>query len=171
MSKLVRFLATLAVIWVPNEAGWAQSARVPKFYEYPVAIYKGTRPPIRLDKDDLTFRTRYRTLSRLPPNFAGHYVISEVGCGTDCTFLLTIDAKNGTSAWLKVPTGEELYIRSEAHTDAKGEEVERGYYFRPDSRLMVVVGNMDGNECGARYFEERSGRMMMIRDVHLPKLR
>jgi hypothetical protein len=143
----------------------------PKFRDFPAEVFRGQKPPLKLSGNDLDYRTRYRALHRLPPNFAGHYAVSEVGCGTFCTFLLTIDLKTGKSAWLKVPSGEELYVCPEAYVDDRGEEIGRGILFRANSRLMVVFGKTASNECGVHYFEERNGEMILIRDVGLEKTR
>ncbi|MEP7222138.1 MAG: hypothetical protein ABI673_05660 [Novosphingobium sp.] len=167
-----------ALLSQPAYAGQAKQsdAKLPKFTNFPVAMMKGPIPPLQLVNDDMMFRTRIRQLyeasRKYGPNFAGHYAVTDVGCGTFCTFLITIDMKTGRTVWLHVPSGEDVYVCDDAYTDAKGEtpgENGNKFYFKPNSRLFVVTGKLPGNDCGARYFEEKDGQMRMIRDVQLDK--
>ena len=141
----------------------------PQFSAFPADLFTRKRPALKLDPDDLSFRTRYGAMYREAPNFAGHYVVEVLGCGTECIAFLTLDVQSGRTVWLKVPTGEELTSCPESYRDAKGEEIFQDFYFHPDSHLFVVAGQMDGIECGALYFVERDGKMVPIRDIHLKK--
>ena len=170
-----RLLATAALILavLGQAALQAHDAKsdltAPQFSTFPADLFKGKRPPLKLDRNDMSYRTRYRAMYREAPNFAGHYVVEVVGCGTECIAFLTLDVQSGKAVWLKVPTGEGLTGCPESYRDAKGEEIFQDFYFRPDSHLFGVAGQMDGIECGARYFVERDGKMVAIRDMHLKK--
>jgi len=148
----------------------AQAANAnPKFTDYPVTVLKGPKAPLRLEKRDLDFRTRYRNLYKSSLNFAGHYIVDTVGCGVGCVFLLKLDVKTGKPAEWDVTSGEDVTECAEDYRDAKGEVVDKGYYFKPNSRLFVVTGQMPGNECGARYYLETNGKMTLIKEIHLEK--
>lgn len=160
-------LLLYAVLGASAAQAQQRAARTPKFADHPVAEFRGSKPPLQLDREERGYRTRYRALYDSPPNFAGHYSVTEVGCGMGCTFLLAVDLKTGKPVSFKVPGGEELTHCPDQYRDAKGEPIFHQIDVRPTSRLMVVSGRMPGNECGARYFVETNGRMMQIRDIHL----
>jgi hypothetical protein len=42
------------------------------------------------------YRTRLTQAARTKPDFAGHYVVAEWGCGSNCQSQNFIDAVNGT---------------------------------------------------------------------------
>lgn len=174
---LPAILVALAAGWIgfadPALAG-GDAARLPRFADFPAALNSGQSAPLRLSRDDLSFKTRIRHLyeagRRYGPNFAGRYSVTDVGCGTECTFLLAVDMRTGRTVDFGIPSGEDLSVCDDRYIDADGGypgEIGKRFYFRPNSRLFVVTGRMPGNECGARYFEERDGRMIMIRDFHL----
>jgi hypothetical protein len=140
-----------------------------KFKDYPVAVYKGKKASLILNKDDRMFKTRYRDLYKGQPNFAGRYAVTGVGCGGGCVFLLALDYKTGKTVHLKVPMGEDLATCSDEYRDKEGEYIGHFFYYEPDSRLMVVTGRMDGMECGARYFVEQNGVMKHLYDVPVAK--
>jgi hypothetical protein len=81
----------------PEPTAWRE-ARLPQFEDFPVsAAYKGPHAPVDLDSNPeaQTYRTRLREGAKKPPNFAGHYVMVEWGCGTECTVYMMVDVKNG----------------------------------------------------------------------------
>lgn len=141
----------------------------PQFVEYPAKMMVGRKAPLKLAKDDMLFRTRYRQLHRSKANFAGHYIIGLFGCGTECVFPLQVDLQSGRPAKLEFSAGEEVTDCSGEYRDGQGKPVEKDWYFRADSRLLVVGGHMPGLECGARYYEERDGKMIHIMDIPLKK--
>lgn len=148
---------------------------LPKFADFPVSVSMATNA-LRLEPDDQMYRTRYRHLyeagKQSGPNFAGHFAVTDVGCGTSCTFLLAVDLKTGRTVGFDVPQGESLEYCDDAFADKNGDvpgQIGQRYYFKDNSRLFVVTGKMAGNECGARYFVERNGKLKMIRDFQLPR--
>lgn len=71
------------------------------------------------------FSTRIREAAdTLAPNFAGHYILTQWGCGTECQSGAIVDATTGTVHQL--PTSEW------------------GVEFRADSRLLIVNPSVDG---------------------------
>lgn len=47
------------------------------------------------DRQFSSFRTRIRDEMKTGPNFAGHYAIVEIGCGTSCRFVFVGDVATG----------------------------------------------------------------------------
>jgi hypothetical protein len=52
-------------------------------------------PDFRKDEGARTFRTRIRNGMGEGPNFAGHYFLIEIGCGTSCRIGILVDANSG----------------------------------------------------------------------------
>ena len=81
----------------PEPTAWRE-LRTPQFEDFPVtAVYKGPNAPVNLrsNPEGENYRTRLREGAKKPPNFAGHYVIVEWGCGTECTVHRMVDVKTG----------------------------------------------------------------------------
>ena len=54
--------------------------------------------------EDARLRQTLEALKPKAPNFAGHYYITEVGCGTNCIYLAFIDLKTGSVSFPFEPT-------------------------------------------------------------------
>ncbi len=93
------------------------------------------------------FRTELRKQVKHGPNFAGHYTVIRLGCGTGCAMIAIVDAKTGRvffpesvkavqwSGWWHEPFGPE---------------------YRLNSRLFIVYGQVNDNEeaqYGVSYYE------------------
>jgi hypothetical protein len=101
---------------------WAQSptSRLPRFEDYPVTeLFKGTpAAPIIETSLQRMYRTRiregatkgwgvFRDGKEQPgPNFAGHYLIIQWGCGTACLMMVVVDALTGRIYYLPLSVGE-----------------------------------------------------------------
>ena len=82
----------------PELTAW-RKLRPPQFEDFPVTtVYKGPHAPVDLSSNPeaATYRTRLREGAKKPPNFAGHYVLVDWGCGTQCAVYMMVDAKNGS---------------------------------------------------------------------------
>ncbi len=70
-----------------------------KFEDYPVEeIYAGKLAPVDLysHPDAMEYRTRLKEdTATNGVNFAGHYSIVEIGCGTECEIIFIVDAIDG----------------------------------------------------------------------------
>lgn len=71
----------------------------PQFKDYPVYnTYKGkpvrvnlnSHPKAREYRDQLEYKVNYSGT-----NFAGHYTVVSIGCGSSCQFILIVDTKTG----------------------------------------------------------------------------
>lgn len=71
-----------------------------RFENYPAkTIYKGKPAKINFVKNPKLreYRTALRESIREGANFAGHYRVTEVGCGTACQLIFVLDTKTGQS--------------------------------------------------------------------------
>ncbi len=91
-------------------------------------IYKGRVPQIQLSShpSGKKFKTLLQKGLKNGPNFAGHYTIVEIGCGTNCLNIWIIDTSRGTilegpynTAWgAKYNLNSRLLILNPLPTDA-----------------------------------------------------
>ncbi|NTH14236.1 hypothetical protein G6L99_19125 [Agrobacterium rhizogenes] len=91
------------------------------------------------DRQFNSFRTRIRDGMRQGPNFAGHYTLIQIGCGTGCSFAIVADNKTGQPASL--PRGGEanMYLALD---------------YRLESRLLAAQWfSYDAGRCFLEYFD------------------
>jgi hypothetical protein len=99
---------------------WLKKRR-PQFEDFPVRkIYKGASAAVDLHSNTQapTYRTRLRETAKQKADFAGHYIVADWGCGSNCQVHMVIDAITG-----KV---------------FDGTGAERGVLFRLDSSLLIA---------------------------------
>jgi hypothetical protein len=114
-----------------------QLVSAPKFEDFPVSLWKGSKRALSLSSHPRarTFRTRLREAWSGDVNFAGNFIITYWGCGTNCLFGAVIDAKTG-----KVFFPEELLGMG---VGLPGSDIEREpFRFRKDSNLFIFYGAM-----------------------------
>lgn len=76
----------------------AQAQPEPRFEDYPanaVTIHKVAQPRLKPNTDFWYFRTAIKDGAQEPPNFAGHYILIQWGCGTECQNGVIVDALTG----------------------------------------------------------------------------
>jgi hypothetical protein len=123
----------------------AQQAWTPAASDYPaVKVPAGLKSePIINSPSKATFRTRLREGSQQGSNFGGHYALLQWGCGEGCSTFFIVDELNG-----------KVYDPGYTLTAPKGGgEMNFGFEYRPDSRLLVMQGcrsNM-AETCGKYY--------------------
>jgi hypothetical protein len=130
----------------------------PNFKQYPVSdYYKGLTHKPKFRNNDHYYRTIIWSTSGLKPNFAGHYIVSTFGCGTECIRGFIFDAKTGYVTWFP------YYIAS-ANSD----------YFDPldfkvDSSLIMFRGRPDEERPnGEYYYNFKNGKFLPIAVISLP---
>src|SRR5947209_980567 len=64
----------------------ATSLAVPQFEQHTVTEIYRSKPamPVLRTPEDREYRTRIREGATAGPNFAGHYTVIIIGCGTEC---------------------------------------------------------------------------------------
>jgi hypothetical protein len=157
--KLVKYLVFVTLVFFITTAAEAQS-KTPKFSDYPVkSVYTGKNAPIKLNRDEMAFRTRLRwAATHMRPNFAGHYIVTEWGCGAECRDGAVIDARTGkVSTW-----GFTICCWPISRPD-KFEPVE----FRINSNLIVFTGlrNEKEGDNGKHFYKFQNGRFIHIKSL------
>jgi hypothetical protein len=144
-----------------------QLANAPRFEEFPAARPRITRQggPILSTRDARMFRSVIGAAVAQGPNFAGAYTVAVWGCGGSCTDFAVVDNRTGRitfTAGLRPIAG-----------DHGGDQPDYGaglYYnlrFRPDSRLLIIVGAPREDEArdGITYLEWRDGQFRQLRFI------
>lgn len=111
-----------------------------KFENYSVSVYQGKlkKPNFKSNLKAKKFITRIKEACKNGINFAGHYTLVTIGCGTACQFTILVDRKNG-------------YIYN-------GLVTELGSNFKKSSRLFIKNSETKKNEfkdcdyCKPSYF-------------------
>src|SRR5688572_10209575 len=96
-------IASFALIALFQTNSWAQKVDAPRFESYPADVYAGKPAPLNLRSHPMArmFRTRIREqLQEEGINFAGHYTIAVMGCGTGCSTTAIVDARDRKSTRL-----------------------------------------------------------------------
>lgn len=112
--------STQSDMWLSPAAGQA-----PKFENYAVGIYDGKLKAIDFSSNPeaTMYRSRLSEYLGEKPNFAGHYIMAEIGCGSNCNGGMIIDAVDGKVYSAGVPTAMN------------------GRDYRPDSTLQILNGS------------------------------
>ncbi|WP_157179904.1 hypothetical protein [Rhizobium sp. CCGE 510] len=135
-----RLLACLMV--AAGMCGTADAAATPRFKDYPATIYSDLQAPLRFDTPRARqYRSRLEAATNDDINFGGRYVFTQWGTSSGCNTGALIDIKTGT-----------VHFVPFAACNWQG--FERPFEVRPNSRLMVVAGQINGDGArGAHFFE------------------
>ena len=139
----------------------------PRFSDYRVAAaYRGpvARPRFRPGSDawpdsDPRFRRQVAFDLAKGPNFAGAYVVVMTSCGTECSYVVVVDARTGE-------IHEDLPFRMVV---VGPRDQYRGLVFGLTSRLLIVEGFVDGSVKPTRSYYEWSERSLRL--IHAAPLR
>src|SRR5258708_2111076 len=129
----IKYLLSLAFLLAAGSVGMAQS-KTPDFRRYSAKLEK-----IRNIKVDLStrnarmYRTNLRNAGKEGVNFAGHYVLTTWGCGTNCTESAIIDARGG-----KVVFPGELAGMAFGFCDFPDDA--EPFVFKANSGLLIMNG-------------------------------
>lgn len=137
--------------------------KVPSFEKYPsVRVFNGKNSAAIIDKDSRSYRTRVRWASRNGKrNFAGEYILGQIGCGASCRLTFALNARTGRVAWLPFSLCCWAPITADA-TEA-----------RLGSRLLVIRGlRNEGDGKYARdaatdthFYELKDGEFRFIKTI------
>jgi hypothetical protein len=172
MKKMVFFL-TLA-LGIFSVTSFAQ--KVPSFTSYGTRIDKKRAVTVNLGshKSARMFRTNLRNAAKEGVNFAGHYILTGWGCGTNCSMWAIIDARNGRVyfprefegvgfGFCELPEGKLPSDTPNLADDASGP-----LYFKANSRLVALTGFTGGGldnqqaKCGNYFFEWTGNRLKRV---------
>ena len=132
----------------------------PRFEDYSVSMYSGpvSAPDLSSHPDAKTYATRLRAAAAAKVNFAGEYILTTWGCGTNCIMGVAQNAKTGSVHFLP----GTICCWFEA-----GENVEP-VVFQADSILIVLTGLINEQEpMATRYYEFRDGQFRLTHATNL----
>jgi hypothetical protein len=143
-----------------------QKNALPAFEQFSVAeSFTGKPAPPQITASHRLFRTMIRRGASKGPNFAGHYTIATWGCGTGCMSLAIIDAKDGRV--LDGPfsdLGWGIPFKYEGKYSPLSDNFEPLSY-RIDSRLLIVRGCPEDENCASYFYEWADSRFKLIRKI------
>ena len=91
------------------------------------------------DREFNSFRTRIRDGMRQGPNFASHYTLIQIGCGTGCSFVIVANNQTGRPGSFPRGGEEHMYLTLD---------------FRRDSRLVAAQWlNYNTKTCVVEFFD------------------
>ena len=129
--------------------------RTPRFEDYPATeIFKGQPAPPKLRRPgDRLFRTKIREGALKGPNFAGHFTIADWGCGAGCVSIAIVDAKDGRiyGAPFKALAWGMAFMKEEPLA------------YKLDSRLLIVRGCPEEENCGIYFYEWTGTQFKLIK--------
>lgn len=162
LTFTVVLLALLPLSAQPKSIG--ESATRPKFADYPVTkIYRGAPAKPILSKEQRGFRTRIREGAKAEVQFAGHYTVVGIGCGTSCSFFYVVDSISG-----KVFNGFQVTDPLRWLDEHESADIKR-IEFHPNSRLLKVNGCFgEDGDCGFYDFVMLEGKG--LKRVHQEQL-
>jgi hypothetical protein len=140
----------LAVAIAPRPSA-AQETGAPRFEDYAAAAGREKVAPLDVRSHPLArkFRTAIRQqLREEGVNFAGHYTLASMGCGTGCSIVAIVDARTGRAYFPKELEGWTSIVGD--YDPPEGEDV---WTYRAGSRLLRAVGRPNIGRAG----EERHG--------------
>lgn len=151
MKIKIFLLAALFVAF--SSVGLAQST-TPTFTEYAAQVetIKNSRVNLKSHKYANSYRTNLRNAAKEGVNFAGHYILTTWGCGTNCSQTAIIDARNG-QVFFPEELGGSIFGFCELADDTEP------IVYKADSRLLILSGYKNGDldkkdgRCGIYYLE------------------
>ncbi|MEO8026573.1 MAG: hypothetical protein ABI823_08865 [Bryobacteraceae bacterium] len=171
----IKFAVVLAGVMCAL-AQTGNSDEVPRFEDYPAkVIYKGPlAQPVLATREQRLFRTRIRNgvsagegvsrpgaqMEHPGPNFAGRYIIVNIGCGSPCVLMPIVDAQTGRIH--NPPGANSLMLPSYG-----GEPWLPCVEFRVDSNLMIMRPSQGMAESPIydRYFLWQADRWKLLRQI------
>lgn len=166
-STLGQIIVSFVLVISFQSTFLAQKTQEPRFESYGADVWAGKPAPLNLGSHRLArmFRTSIREQLREEGiNFAGHYTVAVMGCGTGCSVTAIVDARNGRAYFPRALDGWTSEIGDYQFAD--GEDIRT---FRTNSRLMRMVGRhrLSAYErwgpSGVYYYEWKNNR---LRQVH-----
>jgi len=127
---------------LPPEA-YVSEGRLPRFDDFPVRPTFSGRPlPVNLLSHPRALRFRDRLISgaKIGPNFAGHYTVVRLDCGTDCQQPVILDARTGgvVMAPFSTQVGFRIHLNSRLIIANPPEDLDRIRY--PQRKFEFETG-------------------------------
>ena len=163
MKLRIVLLTTLVLTFCPS--GFAQGG-IPAFGDYPATVERANNVRVNLKshKNANRFRTNLRNAAKESVNFAGHYILTNWGCGTNCSVSAIIDARNG-----RVYFPDQLEGAGFGFCELPDET--EPIVYKSNSRLLILNGfkggdlNLEKGRCGIYYLEWTGTKFRQVRFV------
>ncbi len=128
----------------------------PRFTSYAEPVYKGRRATVKINtKESRSYRTVLRnSVKETGVNFAGHYTLATWFCGTNCNQMAVIDVKTGQTYFTPGLMSVVMGVPNQSLDMTE---------FKPNSRLLKVVGRTNGKDYGTWYYEWKNNRFRLVR--------
>jgi hypothetical protein len=128
----------------------------PRFNSYAEPVYKGKAAPVKINsRDSRNYKTVLRnSVKESGANFAGHYTLATWFCGTNCNQMAIIDLKTGQTYFTPGLMSVVMGVPSQSLDMT---------YFKPNSRLLKVVGRTNGKDYGTWFYEWKNNRFKLVR--------
>jgi hypothetical protein len=119
----IKIITTIILVLITQTA-FSAKFEYEQFQEKEIFKGKPVEPNLATHKDARMYRTVLKQQSKKGPNFAGHYTIVRIGCGTSCAKIAVVDAKTGHvyfpenlhhvfwAGWWHDPYGPEFKLTS-----------------------------------------------------------
>jgi hypothetical protein len=155
MKTFRAFVFFFAIVEISGVLAKDAKLQEPTFEAFPVREqFQGPVATLRLTtRQDREFRTALKRATRQKPNFAGHYILTTVGCGAACVMTAVIDAKTGKVQWLPFTL---------CCWDA---DIQEPVEYRIDSDLIILHGQKNEQYPGTwsvRFTNGRFGPVALI---------
>jgi hypothetical protein len=150
----------IAVALFAGTLNVAAQTGIRRFNDYRVnERFTGKTAPLVLSRAPRQFRTRLREAAREKPNFAGHFIVTSWGCGTECIEGAIIDAKTGRVFMLPF----SLCCWSPGSVDENFKPVE----YHLNSSLIILSGarNEKDGDYATRFYRFQNNRLVLLKSV------
>lgn len=154
----------------------ASAQRKPTFAAYSSRVEKIRNIKVDLrSKDARMYRTNLRNAAKTGVNFAGHFVLTGWGCGTNCSVWAVIDARSGHVYFPNEFAGVGFGFcdlpdhAMPADAPNLADDSSGPLFYKKDSRLVVLTGYTGGGldnqkaKCGVYYFEWTGASLRQLR--------
>ena len=162
-------LSTIFVLIISLPA-FAQRG-VPTFGQYSARVEKlrNIQVDLKSSKYARNYRTNLRNAAKAGVNFAGHFVVANWGCGTNCSETAIIDGRTGRVFFPEILQGATFGFCELGDAD---EPIE----YKKNSRLFVLRGFKSGDldkknsKCGVYYFEWTGAALRQVKLVQKKRM-
>ncbi len=144
----------------------------PTFEQY-ASAHSPPSAPVLLDLQSNPIAPRHRTIIREEmthgPNYADHYRVVIWGCGTSCSQFAVVNLKTGHVTTLKNIYTVAYVDFSTANFLPQTDSESRGFRFKKDSNLLVLVGTLVADHSkkvrfgeGASYYVLKNDNLQFV---------
>jgi hypothetical protein len=161
----IKFIVLSAILLVFISVSFAQTG-TPGFTQYSARVenIRNVKVNLRSHKSANMFRTNLRNAAKEGVNFAGHFILTTWGCGTNCTQSAIIDARNG-----RVFFPDQLEGAGFGFCDLPDNT--EPLVYKANSRLLILNGfkggdlERDNSRCGIYYLEWTGANFRQVKFV------